>query len=80
MNNDRLSKLEASQAASGANGHATKAEHEELREVVDGIRDEQERQGKQLDFIEGQMGLFGQAMELLLQERGLEMPGSDDDD
>ncbi len=65
-----------------ANGHAPKAttaEHEELREAVGNMRDEQKRQGKQLDFIEGQMRLFGQAMELLLQSQGLDMPESNDD-
>lgn len=58
--------------AAEANGHATRAEHKSLAELV-------ARQGKQLDFIEQQVKLIGRAMELLLLTQGLDMPeGSDD--
>jgi hypothetical protein len=55
-----------------ANGeHASKKEHETLRTRVDLLHDK-------VDFVVGQVKLIGQAMDLLLAERGIERPDDHD--
>jgi tetrahydromethanopterin S-methyltransferase subunit G len=52
-----------------ANGDAkvTRTEHDTLRERVDDLH-------TKVDFISSQVKLIGQAMDLLLAERGIERP------
>ena len=66
--------------ATAGNGHATRAEHESLRTVVEAMREEQLRQRETLKFIEQQARFTGQALELLLAERGLDLPEEPQDD
>jgi tetrahydromethanopterin S-methyltransferase subunit G len=54
-------------AANGSTEKATKAEHDTLRERVDELHNK-------VDFISDQVKLIGQAMDLLLAERGIERP------
>ena len=45
--------------ATASNGHATRAEHESLRTVVEAMREEQLRQRETLKFIEQQARFTG---------------------
>lgn len=67
--------MERPPEANGAGPHATKAEHESLRHLVE--REFAEVK-EQLKFLADQSRLTGQAMELLLAAQGLDMPGDED--
>lgn len=63
----------------GPNGSGpTRAEHDSVLEQLDAIRAEQASQATTLKFIESQVKLTGQAMELLLASQGLDMPEDPD--
>lgn len=60
----------------GSGMHPTRAEHEDLR---DEMRREFKEVKDALKFLGDQARMTGQALELLLAERGLDLPGEDPD-